>query len=308
MNICQYVQYEPPKSSTGMSAIDSFLFPQSLLWHFSSKVTCLFYCFRKQLWFSLSFWKQGPVVPLLCMKKFKLSITFCTNTPSHSRTHLWYFGHFGHFHPETHWRHCSLWCCTLWGVESHLTLLIDEAKRNTGLRGGWREMQFLTTRDIACLYLSVFLYIWPRRQRQCASSEAAPMGPLFQLHNVLTESEAETKREGGDRERKPDVKVSNKTKRCCAPRCDRRFWPCLWRSGTAERLSEAIYLSACPFVSQLFFDWWIHLRTEAETVFGSKFNKQGWKVNSQTSFIKKPLAIIKCWFALITSLRQHELM
>lgn len=45
MNICQYVQYEPPKSSTGMSAIDSFLFPQSLYcaisllrWHVCSTV------------------------------------------------------------------------------------------------------------------------------------------------------------------------------------------------------------------------------------------------------------------------------
>lgn len=76
-----------------------------------------------------------------------------------------------------------------------------------------------------CLSLSVgVLYIWPRRQQQhlgCASSEAAPVEFLFQLHNVLTERDR--LREMEDGERKPVVKVSNKTKRCCALGCDRRL-------------------------------------------------------------------------------------
>lgn len=42
------------------------------------------------------------------------------------------------------------------GAESYLTLLTDKTKTNTELRGGWREIQFRGTRDIACLYLSGF--------------------------------------------------------------------------------------------------------------------------------------------------------
>lgn len=84
----------------------------------------------------------------------------------------------------------------------YFTLLIDEAKRDTELRGGWRGIQFLRTRDIACLYLPVFIYIWPQRQQQleCVSSEAAPLELLFQLDNVLMEKERETKRKGGSGE------------------------------------------------------------------------------------------------------------
>lgn len=92
-----------------------------------------------------------------------------------------------------------------------------------------------------------FLYIWPRRL--CQRS--------LHLRRIVSRwrgGERETKGEEKGRERWPVVEERNKTKRCCAPGCDRRLRPCLWRrSGAAEMLSEATYLPACSFIWHLLF-------------------------------------------------------
>lgn len=131
--------------------------------------------------------------------------------------------------------------------------------------------------------------VHPLRQRLAVE-------PLFQLHNVLMERERGRQTENRDRERKPVVKVSNKTKRCCAPGCDRRLWLCLWSGATAARpcICQPVCLS-----SSFTFDWYdlkLHLRTQADTYMTERF------------FFMKLLAIIKFGFALLVKLKRCKLM